>query len=238
GRLVLGDDDLARPAEQVEGGVLELEADLLGDDRAAREDRDVLELGLTAVAEAGGLDGDRLEDPADLVEHQGRKSLALDVLSDDDELLAVLDHLVDDGQKVLDVRDLLVGDEDVRVLEHRLLTVGVRHEVGVEVALVETHALGELELGAEGLRLLDRDDALLADLVDRLGDELADGRVGGRDGRGGGDLLLGLDLLRGLEELVGDRGDGLLDALLEADRVGAGGDVAQALADERLGENG
>src|SRR5690606_19531526 len=60
--LVLGDDDLACAAEQVEGGVLELETDLLGDDLAAGEDRDVLQLRLAAVAEAGSLDGDRLED--------------------------------------------------------------------------------------------------------------------------------------------------------------------------------
>ena len=33
-------------------------------------------------------------------------------------------------------------------------------------------------------------------------------------------------------------GDGLLDALLEAHRVGAGGDVAHAVVDHRLGEHG
>ncbi len=37
---------------------------------------------------------------------------------------------------------------------------------------------------------------------------------------------------------LGDGLDGLLDAALEGDRVGAGGDVAQALADECLGEDG
>src|SRR5690606_23125611 len=52
------------------------------------------------------------------------------------------------------------------------------------------------------------------------------------------DLLLGLDLLGGAEQGLGHALDGLLDALLEGDRVGAGGDVAQALAHERLGEDG
>ena len=41
-----------------------------------------------------------------------------------------------------------------------------------------------------------------------------------------------------LEQLLGDGLDGLLDAALEGHRVGAGGDVAQALADQRLGEHG
>src|SRR5690606_38276600 len=58
GGLVLGDDNLAGASEQVEGGVLELESDLLADDLSTGEDGDVLQLGLAAVTEAGGLDGD------------------------------------------------------------------------------------------------------------------------------------------------------------------------------------
>src|SRR5205807_9419362 len=50
-RLVLGDDDLAGATEQVERGVLELEADLFADDLAAGEDGHVLQHRLAAVAE-------------------------------------------------------------------------------------------------------------------------------------------------------------------------------------------
>ena len=62
------------------------------------------------------------------------------------------------------------------VFEDGFLALRVGDEVRVEEALVEAHALGELELGAEGVRLLDGDDAFLADLVDRLGDQRADRR--------------------------------------------------------------
>src|SRR5690606_9836775 len=75
GRLVLGDDDLACTTEQVERRVLELEPDLFGDDLTTGEDRDVLQLRLAAVAEAGSLDGSRLEDAADLVQHESRQRL-------------------------------------------------------------------------------------------------------------------------------------------------------------------
>ena len=83
GGLVLGDDDLAGLAQQVERDVLELEADLLGDDLATGEDGDVLQHRLAALAEAGGLDGDRLERAADLVDDERGERLALDVLGDD-----------------------------------------------------------------------------------------------------------------------------------------------------------
>src|SRR5690606_27670540 len=50
--------------------------------------------------------------------------------------------------------------------------------------------------------------------------------------------LLGLDLLGELGQLLADAGDGGLDAALQADRVGAGGHVAQALAHQGLGQHG
>src|SRR5699024_2259223 len=52
GGLVLGHDDLARLAEHGDVGGLEREPDLLGDDLAAGEDRDVLQHGLATVTEA------------------------------------------------------------------------------------------------------------------------------------------------------------------------------------------
>ena len=50
-------------------------------------------------------------------------------------------------------------------LEHDFHALGVGHEVRREVAAVELHALDDLEGRLEALRLLDRDDAFLADLV-------------------------------------------------------------------------
>src|SRR3954465_3818210 len=237
-RLVLGGDELASAAEQRQVGVVELETDLLADDLATGQDRDVLQPGLAAGAEARGLDGDGLEGAPDLVHDQGRQGLALDALGDDRQRLATLHDLLQQREQVLDRADLGVDDQDVRVVEHRLHALGVGDEVRRQVTLVEAHALGELELEAEGVALLDGDDTFLADLVHRLGDELADGGVSGGDRRSGGDLLLGLDVLGGREQVLADGLDGLLDALLQGHRVGAGGDVAQTLAHERLGQNG
>src|SRR6185436_19175638 len=177
---------------------------------AAREDRDVLEHALAAVAEARRLDRDAGERAAQLVDDERRERLALDVL----------------------------GDEDVRILEGRLHAVLVGDHVGRDVALVELHALGEHEVHAEGLALLDVHDAVLADLLDRVGDHVADLLVAGRDRRHAGDLILAGDLLGLRADVLDDLVDGDLDAALEAERVGAGGDVLEALADDRLGEHG
>src|SRR4051812_31175805 len=236
--LVLGGGELAGATEVVQRSVLELEADGLGDDGAAGQDRDVLQHRLAAVAEARSLDGDGLERAADLVDDERGQSLALDVLGDDRQGLAGLHDLLEQRQHVLDVRDLALVDEDVGILEVGLHALGVGHEVGREVALVEAHALGELELEAEGVALLDGDDAFLADLVHRLGDDLADGGVSGGDRGGGRDLLLGLDVLGLVAQHLGHRRHGRLDAALERHRVGAGGHVAEAFLHQGLGEHG
>ena len=160
--------------ELVELGVLELEAELLGDDLAAGQDGDVLQHPLAPVTEAGGLDRGRVERAPELVDDQRRQRLALDVLGEDEERTVGLHDLVEERQDVLDVADLLVGDQDVGVVEDRLHALLVRDEVGAQVALVELHPLGELQVHPEGLRLLDVDDAVLADLVDGVGDDVAD----------------------------------------------------------------
>ena len=57
-RLVLGDDDLAGLAQQVDIGTLQLQADFLADDLPASEDGDVTEHGLATVTETGRLHRD------------------------------------------------------------------------------------------------------------------------------------------------------------------------------------
>src|SRR5690606_23975659 len=62
--------------------------------------------------------------------------------------------------------------------------------------------------------------------------------VAGGDARGRRDLLLRLHLGGGVDQHVGDGLDSLLDAALEAERISTGRDVAEALAHQRLGQDG
>ena len=110
---------------------------------------------------------------------------------------------------------------------------------GREVAAVELHALDDVELGLEALGLLDRDHALVADLLHRLGDHLADLALAvGRDRADLGDLLVGRDLLRAPLEVLDDGLDRHVDAALQVHRVHAGGHRLGALADDRLRQHG
>jgi hypothetical protein len=117
-----------------------------------------------------------------------------------------------------------------------LLRVG--DEVRADVAAVELHAFDDVELGLEGLRLLDRDHALVADLAHGVGEHAADFFVAvGRNHADLGDLLAGRDLLRTLSDVLDHGGGGLIDTALEVHRIHAGGDRLGALANDRLRQN-
>src|SRR5206468_3299397 len=145
-RVVLIDYDPLAAAELLQRDVLEFQPELLGDQAAAGEDRDVLEHGLAPVAEAGRFHRAAGERAPNLVDDQRCQRLALDLLRDDEERLPGAHHLLEQREQVLHDRDLLLVDEEVGVLEHRLHPVDVGHEVGGEVAAVELHALDDLEL--------------------------------------------------------------------------------------------
>ena len=192
---------------------LELAADLFADDRAAGQDGDVAQHLLASIAEAWSLDPEHVDDAAQLVHDQRGQGLASDVLRDDEQvLLAGGDDLLERRDDVRDGADLLVGDEDVRFVEHRLHAIGIGHEVGADVAPVELHAFHEFDLEGHGAALLDRDDTVLAGLVEDVRDEVADLLVGSADGGHLGNLLVRLDLDGRCHEVF----DNGVDALCQA----------------------
>ena len=130
-------------------------------------------------------------------------------------------------------------DENVGIVELGDHLLGIGDEIGREIAAVELHALDDVGLGLEALGLLDRDDALVADLLHRLGDFLADELVAiGRNRADLGDLVVRGDLLRIRLEVGDDGVDGEVDAALQIHRVEAGGDGLGAFLDDGGGENG
>ena len=149
GGVLFLDQHLLRLAEVVQRRLLERQADFIGDDRAAREDRDVLQHGLAAIAEARRLDGGNLDDAADGVDHQRRERLALDVLGDDQQLTAALRDAFEQREQLADVGDLLVDQQDQRLVELGALALLIVDEVRREIAAVELHALDHFELVLE-----------------------------------------------------------------------------------------
>ena len=225
-------------AEHVEGHVLELDAEVLRDHVARGKDRDVLEHRLAAISESRRLDGHDFQAASQLVDDQRRQGFSLDVLGDYQQRFASLNDSLEDGQHWLQRGELLLVDENVGVLEFGDHLFGVGDEIGREIAAIELHALDHVEFGHSGLRLFDRDHALVADLFHRVGDHLADRLVAVRRDRADlGDLFGGLDLLGAALDVLDDGRRRQIDAALQVHRVHAGGDQLEALLHDRGGQH-
>src|SRR5690606_31809730 len=139
------------------------------------------------------------------------------------------------GKQLADVRDLLVVQQDVGVLQDRDLAVRVVDEIGGQVAAVELHALDHFQFVVQARTVLHRDDAFLAHLLHRVGDDLADVGVGvGGDRTDLRNFLAGGAGLGDLLQVLDHRGHRLVDAALQVHRVHARGDEFHAFLHDGL----
>ena len=145
-------------------------------------------------------------------------------------------------------------DQDQGVFQHALHALGVGDEVRGEITAVKLHALDHFQRRLHGLRFLHGDDAVLADFLHRLGNDVADGEVVvGRNRAYLGDhrallnlfgefveFTLGVLLVAVLAGLIvtANGANRVFDAALHVHRVGAGGHRLGALAEDRLSEDG
>ena len=148
--VVLGDDDAARGAEHLQADLVELEADLRGDDLAPVRMARSPSIALRRSPKPGALTATDVEVPRILL------TTRVDSASPSTSSAMISSGLLawttfsSSGSSSGDRGDLALVDEDVRVLEDRLHALRVGDEVRRDVALVELHALGELQLEADG----------------------------------------------------------------------------------------
>ncbi len=236
GAFIRGDDDLLGATQLGDADLLEVDAEVLHDGLATGEDRDVAEHGLAAVAVARGLHGTDLGDPAELVDDEGGKGFARDILGDDQQRLLGLDDLLEDRNDLLDRIDLVLVDEHVGLVELDAHRLGVGDEVRTQVSPIELHPLDDFDVRLQALALFDGDHAVLADLLEGFGHDAADlGIVVGGDRGHGLDLVLDRTRQRG--DAVDDRVDAFPHAAYERVGIDAGADVLQAAAKDRFGEH-
>jgi hypothetical protein len=102
--VVLVDHDPLGPAEILQCYAFELDAELFRDHLATAQDGDILEHRPAPISEAGRLDRGARERAAELVHHQRRQGLAVDVLGHQQERLASLRNRLENRQQVLHLR--------------------------------------------------------------------------------------------------------------------------------------
>ena len=103
GCVVFVHGDALRITEVLEASALEIETYFLRDNRTASQDSDVLQHGLTTIAEARCFTCSDFNDATHVVNNQCRQRLAFYIFSNDDEWARSLRYLLKNREKLADV---------------------------------------------------------------------------------------------------------------------------------------
>ena len=240
-RGVLGfDDHLLRSPKIAELHAIEGDSQVLKDRLATGENGQIAEHRLPPVAVAGRLDGDRLNDPTELVDDEGGQRLPLDILGNHDERLTALAHRLEQRHEVLGARDLLLEKQDVWILELADLALSISDKMGREEAAVKLHSLYHVDGRLRLLPFLDGDHTILANLEEGLGQHIADRGIVVAGDRGDLDQFLFVFLVNlggHSENRLGNSLNSLVDAACQGHRVGSCRDHLEALPKDGLGEH-
>src|SRR5262249_41583843 len=238
GGVFLVDSDSFGLAHIFNLDVLEFDTEVFADQSAAGQHRDVFQHRLATIAEGRSFHRANLQSAAQFVYDQSRERFAFHVLSNDEERSAGFRDFLEQREQVLQTRDFFLVNENVRVFENGFHRLRVGHEVGRQITLVELHALDHFQRSLDRLRFLDRDRAVLANLIHRVGNDLADRLVPvGRNGRDLRELGTIADFLRELFQILDDCIDTFHDAALQRSRIRTSGHVAKTFAVNGFREN-
>ena len=109
--------------------VFELDTEVFENCLATNHDRQVLQHGLPSIAIARCLHCGDLEGPPQLVDDQRRQGFPFDFFSNDQQWLAAVNDLFEDGNQILNAADLLFVDQNISVFQHAFHRGGISHEV-------------------------------------------------------------------------------------------------------------
>ena len=128
--------DLTRSAELIHRCLFEFKTEFFADNGTAGKNRDIFEHFFSSVAETGRFNRNAGKRASEFVHDKGRKRFALDILGDDNKFFARLNYLFEQGKNFLNVGDLLVGYENVCVVDNRFHFIGVGYHVRRDVSSV------------------------------------------------------------------------------------------------------
>ena len=221
--------DLFGCAQMFKGYILDFDTEVFADKSSTGKNRDVAKNGAPTIAKPGSFDRHDFENTAHFVDNQGGKRLAFNIFRDDDEFSASLCDLLKHGNHFTDIVELLLIDQDERIVHLGAHVLWIVDEVRRDVALVELHALDEFKRGLGGFSLFNGDDSVFAYFLEGLGHHVADFAI--IIGADRGDLSHLFGGGHGLGELgkfFNHFLHGLVDTFFNRHRVGTRGNVAKA----------
>ena len=162
---------------------------------SASQNCDIIQISLSSFAESRSLDSYTFECALQLVHDDRCQCFAFQVIADDEQLSALLYDLFQNRQDLLNVIDLLVSDEDIRILQYSFHLFCISYHVRGEVSSVELHTFYDFQRSTHSLGFFHRDNAVLADLFHCFCDQSTDRIISSGYGSNLCDAVLAVNVL-------------------------------------------
>src|SRR5699024_9297442 len=170
----LGDGNTTCATQNFGTNLIQLHAQVFGNNLCTSQGGNVLQHGLAAAAEARGFDSNSVQGTAQFVDHQGGQCFTVNIFSDDESRILFLQNLFQQWQEFLHVGDLRLGQQNVWIFQHGFLTLSVSDHVWRQVALIEFHTFGDFQLGVCSGGFLHGDNTVDANGIEGLGQQFTD----------------------------------------------------------------
>ena len=177
---------------------------------------------------------------AQAVYHESGQCFTVHIFSNNEERTAAFYCKFEHGQEFLEVGDLLVVDQDVRVLHFASHLLRIRHEISREITTIELHTLHGLEDSVATLGIFDGNHAIYRHFAHTIGNELTDfSIVVGRDSGYLFDFVVVCAHLFSLRfDAFHHFAHSLVDTTLEIERISTSSHVFHAFGENGLCEHG
>ena len=229
---------LTSTAQILDGYAIQLTANFLGDNLTTGKDSNILQHSLTAITKARSLNSQSLESTTELINNDGSQSLAIQILSNNNQLLAHLNNLLQNRQNLVDGGNLLVGNQDIWIVHNGFHLIGISNHVRRDITTVELHALYNGQAGFHTLGLLNGNNAFLAYLLHSIGNVVTDFSICGRNSSNLSNLRFAVYRLGYGLNLLNQGLNCSLNTLLQYHWVSASSYVSHTLMNHSLSQQG
>ena len=233
-RVVLGNANLVSGAEIIQGSAFQFSAHIFGDDMAAGQNSDVFQHSLAAVTESRSFDSSAFQSAAESVHYESCQSFAFYVFCNDQQFLAAAGNLFEELEHILEHVDLLVCDQDQRIINHAFHLVRIGYHVRGKVSAVKLHAFYNLQAGAHGLGVFYSNNTVISYLFHSVCNESADLLISRGNGSNLCNGFLGVNRNSSVFNFLNKNANSFFNALLQDHRICTGCYVSHAFMNHGL----
>ena len=165
---VLGDDNLFRRAQHIDGDVIQSQSASFGHKLRLGHNGNILQHRHPSLTETRGFHGRHFDGTAHLVHHQGGKGFPFQILGNQQQRLTGLGRAFQNPQNLLEGADFCIGHQHKSVFQNSLRALLIGHEIGRNIAAIKLHSLDNIHRGGLGFRLFNGNHAILGDLTERV----------------------------------------------------------------------